>query len=664
LETERNGGAYGLPRLPGTARYWEMAIGLTAVALFAQTVGFGWVYDDQLEIVLNPLIRSLANLPTIFKTTVWAGSGMETYLYRPLALASYSLNHLISGLAPWSYHLVNVLLHAGTSVMVFRVGRVWGLPVLAAGVGGILFAVHPVHVEVVAAVFGRKDLLAGFFVLAMVLLHSSAVTRGGWRAVLPVLAYAMAMLSKEVGVVGVAFVAAQDWFLESDRSRFARDRRRARLYAAYLATLLVYALVRNGVTGGVGVPETYYFDNPLVTAPLGPRLATALTVIGKGLALLLFPLSLSPDYSFDAIPLVRSPLDPRFLGTLALLVAVGWLLLRARTVARTQGSGHVSADTFEPDGSGSLEAFPRPSVMFLGAVWYAVALLPSANILVTVGTIFGERLLYLPSVAFCLLVGAAFAWWGRRRHPPGAAAGATRQSGSRIRWVLMAGASLWTGALLLQTVSYSRAWKDDVSLFRHAVAAEPNSTKAHHKLGEELLRADDIAAALPHLRRALEIAPDNEFAAQTLGIARRRIAQLYLPTEAHEGAALPTPTDPEILYTLGQMSRERGDLSEAKAYWEAALASDSTHAPSQADLGTLLLLQGDTSSALPHLRAAVRLDPDLARAWLSLGQVYLASGEASLARQALETFVRHAGIRFPDQVQWAREALSRLWPDM
>jgi hypothetical protein len=81
---------------------------------------------------------------------VRAGSGMETYLYRPLALATYAANHMVSGLAPWSYHLVNVLLQAGISVMVIRIGRLWGLSVLAAGLAGLIFAVHPIHVEVVA----------------------------------------------------------------------------------------------------------------------------------------------------------------------------------------------------------------------------------------------------------------------------------------------------------------------------------------------------------------------------------------------------------------------------------------------------------------------------------------------------------------------------------
>lgn len=660
MERSRIGGVGGPLSVAGACRYWELAIVLASVGVFAPTMAFGWVYDDQMEIVLNPLIRSLANLPTIFRTTVWAGSGMETYLYRPLALATYALNHIVSGLAPWSYHLVNVLLHAGSSIMVFRLGRIWGLPVLAAGVGGVLFAVHPVHVEVVAAVFGRKDLLAGFFVLAMVLLHSSAVTRGGWRLALPAVAYALAMLSKEVGVVGVAFVAAQDWFLSPDRSRLARDGRRAGLYVAYLAVLLIYVLVRNGVTGGVGVPETFYFDNPLVAAPIGSRLATAVAVIGKGLALQLLPVTLSPDYSFDAIPLVRSLLDWRLLGTLTFFALVGWGLFRLRAGAPGASPLGASSDAEGTDRPIFARAFPGFSVLVVALLWYLLSLLPSANILVTVGTIFGERLLYLPSVAFSLLVGGVVAWMvGGGPSPTQESTGA----GPLLRWirpVAIGVAALWSCAILLQTVAYSRAWKDDVSLFRHAVASVPNSTKAHHKLGEELLRAGDVGAALPHLRRALEIAPDNAFAANTLGMARRQLARLYLPPEPGASPPSPPPADPEILHALGEMSRSRGDLRGAEAYWRTALASDSTHALSQADLGVLHLLHGDTLTALHHLQAAVRLNPDMTNGWLSLGRLYLARGDNQEAREALAAFIRLAGTRFPDQVRWAREAMDGL----
>jgi tetratricopeptide (TPR) repeat protein len=214
--------------------------------------------------------------------------------------------------------------------------------------------------------------------------------------------------------------------------------------------------------------------------------------------------------------------------------------------------------------------------------------------------------------------------------------------------------------LSLQTVRYSGAWDNDVSLFRAAVAAVPNSTKANHKLGEELLRAGEVGQALPYLREALRIAPDNEFAAITLGQARREVARRYLPAEAGRPAPGPMPENPEILYTLGDLSRERGDTAAAVAYWERALALDPGHPPTLVEMGMLALSRGDTVQGEERLRNAVREDPGLAEAWYALGRIHLAHGDLAAARQALERFVDEARGRFPRQVVWARETLAHL----
>jgi hypothetical protein len=225
---------------------------------------------------------------------------------------------------------VNVLLYAGAAALVFRVGRAWRLPVLAAGLGALLFAVHPVHVEVVANVAGRKDLLAAVFILGMVLLHRRAVRDGGWRLALPVALYAGALLSKEIGVMGVMLVAAQDAYLEEDRREFLNRPRVIGLYFAYMAALAAFFLARIAVTGVVGVPETFVFDNPLVAVGHGTRIATAMVVLGKGVALLCAPLTLSPDYSFDAIPVVLSAADMRLWGAAVGLGLMAWGLTKAK----------------------------------------------------------------------------------------------------------------------------------------------------------------------------------------------------------------------------------------------------------------------------------------------------------------------------------------------
>jgi tetratricopeptide (TPR) repeat protein len=481
---------------------------------------------------------------------------------------------------------------------------------------GILFAIHPIHVEVVAAVYGRKDLLATLFTLSMVLLHQSAAQRGGWLMPLPVLAFACAMLSKEVGVVGLAFVGAYDWFVTRRHTALSRDEGRGWLYVGYAATLLVYHAVRIRVTGGVGVPETFYLDNPLVQAPLLERLATALAVMGKGVVLLILPLRQSPDYSFDVIPLVESLTDWRFLTTVGGLLAMGWVFLR------------------------SSEEKPVQRLLVL---WYLAAILPTANLLVLVGTIFGERLLFLPSVAFCLGAGYVLG-----RTP------------EKLRPLAFSAAFLWMAALSFGTVRYAGIWRDDITLFTAAAELAPNSTKVQHKLGEELLRAGEIEASLPPLQKALDIAPDNQFAAQTLAQARTRIARKYLPQHPGGPTLSPPPEDPEILFILGQFSRERSDMAGARAYWEAALAVDSLHARSLAELGSMKFLQGDFQGAEESFERAVALDPSLTSAWFNLARLYLVQEREAEAVEALETFLERAGPRFPALVRWTRDTLVHL----
>ncbi|HSW31712.1 MAG TPA: DUF1736 domain-containing protein [Longimicrobiales bacterium] len=506
---------------------WEALAALAAVALYLRTVGFGWVYDDQMEVVLNTHVRSLARLPEMFSTTVWAGSGMETFLYRPLALVTYALNWQVSGAEPWSYHLVNVLLHAGVAVLVVRLGRLWRLPALAAGLAGLLFAIHPIHVEAVAPVFGRKDLLATLFVLGFALTHRRALERAGWRRLAAPLLLLCAMLSKEVGVVGLALVAVQDVWLERDRRAFLARREMPLLYASHLAAVTLFLLIRTSVTGGMAIPDTSFFDNPLVSAPLLQRLATALVVVGMGVGLLLAPLGQTPDYSFDAIPVVASPFDLRLLAT---LLGVAMLLAAA------------------------LHPRLRCSVLPPAAAWYALALLPTANLFLVSGTIFAERLLYLPSVAFCLAAGAGLAWAAGRRG-----------------WVGAVAAGAAVVGFAFATVAYTRFWTDDVTLFRRAASASAGSTKAHHKLGEELLRRGEVGDALRSLRRALEIAPGNVFAAETLAQAREMAAQRWVPGAASGSDPEPLPRDPDILLVVGATLLSRGDTAQARTALRAFL---------------------------------------------------------------------------------------------
>jgi tetratricopeptide (TPR) repeat protein len=256
--------------------------------------------------------------------------------------------------------------------------------------------------------------------------------------------------------------------------------------------------------------------------------------------------------------------------------------------------------------------------------------------------VFGERLLYLPSVAFC----AAVAW-------------ALVMVAGRYRTISVAAGVAVVIALAVQTVRYSAAWTDNLTLFWWATASVPRSSKAHHKLGEAYYRAGSLGPAAASLRRALQIAPENDFARAAIITVTRRISELYAG-DSLTGVA-PTNADADILYVLGQMSRERGRLDEAGRYWEAALARDTTHAESLADLGVLFLSRSDTTRAVEYLERATRQRrADLASPWFNLARVHLARGDREQARRALQRFVDLDNRNYATQVAWARSALTTL----
>jgi tetratricopeptide (TPR) repeat protein len=479
----------------------------------------------------------------------------------------------------------------------------------AAGAGALLFAVHPIHVESVANVIGRKELLVTAFLLLMVLAHSRARRTSPASLLLAPLAFVCAMFSKEIGVVGLGLVALNDLVLREPQEEIRRrDMRTGALYVSYGLTLAGYLAVRATVVGDGPAMPVLEIDNPAASATVFVRWVTAVAVVGKGLMLQLAPIGQSPDYSYAALTLARTPLDPRFLG--AILIAGGWVFagLRSRVVA--------------------------PAVL-LGAGWYALCLLPASNLPFAIGTIFGERLLYAPSVGFALTGGWLLASL------------ASRSS----RSVLLLAATGLCVVLAGATVRYSAVWKSNFELFSHARRVVPNSARVHHKLAEEFFRRRDFANAEQSLLTSLEIWPKGH---QSLGL----LADLYYDTGRAEEAANMyhrtleiDPKNAGALYGLGRIQRDAGDLAAAEGFWLRALRSNPRHVSALSDMGSSLYLRGDRDAAIRYWDLAVLHDPTRATAWYNLGLAYREAGDAQASTQAFREFLRHAGTEYSETVQ-------------
>jgi tetratricopeptide (TPR) repeat protein len=485
-------------RLDRRQIYWVLAIGLSAVVVYLNAFGNGFVLDDTRLIRDDLRIRSLANVPHLFASPYWDINGAQA-LYRPLVLATYALNYAVGGLSTYGYTAVNIALHAGVSLLLFALVRAIGGSLFAAGAAGLLFAVHPVHTEAVTGISGRPELLAAFFMLLAMHLHrrSAAAHRGSSAyRVGTLVCFAAALLSKESAMTLLLVLPVMDALAPAER----RDRwpalswsRAMRDYVPLLAVALLYLAARQSVLGRIVIANDVIapLDNPLVppvTSPLGDTVGatpaqavmTAFAVVDQYARLLLWPARLSPDYSYNQIPLVASPLDVRFIVGVALVAACA---------------------------GGIVVLWRRNPVAAFGLAFLALTFSIVSNFVIRIGTICAERLIYLPGAGALIVVGVAaerLARGGPLRR--GAAYGVLSVL------IVISAARTW---------ARNRDWKDEVSLWSAAVTAAPESARVQSEYGRILLgfaedeasagRSEDAkrhyAEAQEHFETALKIYP-------------------------------------------------------------------------------------------------------------------------------------------------------------
>ncbi len=626
---------------------------LLAVVLlvYANSLANGFVHDDKPLVAENQLIRDPGNLGRIFASGYWTTRDASVpELYRPLVVASFLLNHSASGPSPFGFHLVNLLLHAWVSWLVFRLGRELSGSAAAGWAAGLLFAVHPVHVEAVAPVVGRSELLAAGFALWALLLHRrSGATRSGWSLAGAAFCYLAAALSKENALALPAILLLTDLALPQagPPRREGKVRWGAKAYSLYLLAAALYLGLRISVLGAVARSDIRPLDNPLVDAGQPAASLTAIITAGKYLGLLLWPAHLSADYSREQIPLATGWLDPRLLTSLAALAAVTFLAVREWNRRRL-----ISA-----------------SILFYGA-----AILPVSNLLVPIGTIFGERLLYLPSVGFCLAAGTLFA--------------ATEGRGRRI-------ATLLGLALLLlasgRSAARNRIWRDDAS-FAFATARDaPRSAKAQFNLGVFLEERGDLPGAdeayrraealdprwpdppynrggvlrrlgrageaVEEYQRALNLDPSRPRAAVNLGVALNQAGRYREAAEVYRTLIRSDPRPPEAWNNLGVNLMALEDYASAAGAYREALSRDPGNAAYHGNLAQALEAEGDTSGAESEYRAALGISPDSPPLLRSLGLLLARTGR----REEAARLLRQAGALLPGGLDpEARSVLQSL----
>jgi hypothetical protein len=453
------------PARPKRHALFLAALWIAALAAYSNSFHAGLAFDSQRVILADSRLQADTpdNVHQIWTGDYYNGTGSSA-LYRPLTTLTYLWNYADLGNGPNAagYHAVSFALHAANIALVYLLalaifGEAWPAFAMAA-----LWALHPVLTESVTNVVGRADLLAAFGVLAGLLCYMRGLAATGWRSAWTLAlaaAAAIGTFSKESGVVLIAAIVVYE-------VAFAPKARWSARIAGYLAVLLpavVFFAMRKSALSQVSSLLISWCDNPLQQAGFWISRLTAVKVLGAYLGLLLWPARLSPDYSYNQIPLSNGA-DPATI--LALLV---WIAIAATAVLAWRRA--------------------RPVLFFIA--FFAVTVAPVANLVILVGAIMAERFLYLPSVGFAgVLVWGALAL--RRRVP--------------ARWMLVALAVVCL-ALATRTWARNSDWLDDRTLWASAVRVCPNSYKTHQNLAMLALAQPqpDSAAATREVERALAI---------------------------------------------------------------------------------------------------------------------------------------------------------------
>lgn len=505
---------------------------LLACAVYVNTAGNSFTLDDEPAIVSNESIRDPLDFVTIYTTEFWGQSAKAAGRYRPLVAHTFALNFWIGELEPRGYHLVNILCHACCSVLLFLVAHSLFGGLAPALFAGMLFAVHPAHTEAVANVTGRAELLCAMFGLATLLCHMAAGrAQGRLRRVLQgcsFACYVAALLSKESGLTIVGILLGHDLLLGPKRSKLSPDaesRSGERFpYGYYLglaAVSVLYLAWRRYVLGSLLMGQIDFFANPAAHVGVAGRVLTAVKVMGQYLWLLLVPVRLSAEYSFDQITVARSLLD------LTVLIPLAVCLLGAVVAVRMRAQQ-------------SRYAF---FIMF-----YAVAFSLTSNILFPIGTIMAERLLYLPSAAFCLLLG----------HVLWRAAGRCRVSGVALATAIVC---LWS----LRTVERNRDWRDNYRVFASAVRVCPRSLKMRAYLGNELLNHRLRVEAAEQFRAALRIKSDDVNARIMLARTYLEMDKRHLAEAELRKVLARDPTCAWAIKALNRLGHSSSDRGAAPA---------------------------------------------------------------------------------------------------
>jgi len=556
-----------------------------ALVTFAGTVGYGYVWDDPYLIGRIREAISTGEIPGLFTSSFYVKTISTARYYRPVMLASLLGDIILTDGAPWFSHLVNILLHALNSTLVFLLFKKILRDDHGALVGALLFAVFPVHAGSVAAVYNRVELMTLALLLPMVLYWTGSEEHSGPPEnrflSLSLLSFFLACLTKETAFMLPAVLFG--W----EAVRVKRPGRYRLKHLAYTAIAAAAALLVRTIVFTLERADTLVPGAGAGALQPEISLTNILKILMVNMRLAVFPLPGRTHWAATDLSV----------GWITVLAVLFFLLLIGLGFRMSPGS------------------------TARGLIWWATFTLPVVGIFNLGPVVATQRYVYIPSVGLSLIVGGMVA------SLPGRVLGRNWVKGLALAAMI---------ALGIGAAAQARVWKNEVTLFREVTGTNPAFANAHVNLGVALAREGHYEEALQAYGQAEFLVPGWVNAAFNRGNLFYRMGKYEEALTEFDSVLKKEPGDWEASLNRGNVLVALGRNDEAVRSYRDAMAENASSGKPLVGLGVLAARDGEYTRAIRMFTDAARREPVLTEAYEGLGESYLAMGMHGMAEDAFQ----------------------------
>lgn len=600
------------------SRVWIHLLVIAAVlfAVYYNSLGNGFVADDNGFIKDNTSIRDLGNIPDFFlspKSMAASDSEWGTIIYRPLRTASFALDYAVFGLEPFGFHLVNLLLHIGAAItLYFVIMHLFSVPA-AAFLGAMLFALHPVHIEAVSWIASRADLIGLIlFNFSLISYFRYRESRSKIYLALSLLFSFLAYIGKETMVSLPALIMLYDFVKAKGKPLSEIIRSNILSWALFSAVCVAYMVIRFQITGRMSTNQGWWggtaYSNFLMMAE-----ATA-----AYLRLLALPYGFTFHYIIDP---AYSVFDPKVLTSLfAILLSLVLMVF----------------------------FFFRQRMVFFLLAWFYIGLIPIANIIPISFSMMAERYIYMPSAG--PIIAAGYGLWYLYK---------TLSERSALYGRAMAAAIVVLFAVYsVQIIVRNADYKDEFAFYKSAVSVSPASAPSNKGLADQYHLMKEYDKAIFYYDKAIGIDPGyvEALLGQALsyrekGDIAKALAAASKAQIVEEKVAALKPKNPLIRFNLGNIYKEMGEMELARSEWEKAVELNPGYSEAYNHLGIYYQMKNDNRNAIAMYENSIRSNPYNAETHYNAAILYETEGMSEKAREHYKRFMELAGPEYGDVVE-------------